>query len=166
MLQSTYRHLWYITPQLITLALADPKLDDDSKEQIARALFSCQPEKIASGKPVFPSMSSGAADMRNNMSCLVSSDSWLVFQLLGLQGPHDWLQTPPSLWKLFGEFQKLQEFASYLSVCNDIAERGIHLMTDFIKRCESEDQRQAVFQCVEYHRELVPNCNKKNLQLC
>ena len=91
------------------------------------------------------------------MQDLVTPDSWLVFQLLGLEGSQDWLQTPASLWKLFAEYRKLEEFSSNLPVCNDIAERGIHLMTDFIKHCESEDQRQALFQCVEFHRELVPD---------
>ena len=104
--------------------------------------------------------------MRQNMDTLVTSDSWLVFQLLGLDGPQDWLQTPASLWHLFAEFKKFKELAFNISVTNDIAERGIHLMSDFISHCETEDQRQALFQCVEYHRELVPNTTKKNLKFC
>ena len=165
-LQSTYRHLWYITPQLITLALADRELDDTSKEQMAKALYTIKPKKISTGKPSFPLLPSGAADSRVNMASLVSEYSWLVFNLLGLEGDHDWLQAPASLWPRFEEYRTLHEFASNISVCNDIAERGIHLMTDFIGHCESEEQRQALFQCVEYHRELVPDTTKKNLKLC
>ena len=78
----------------------------------------------------------------------------------------DWLQTPASLWNLFEEFRTLQKFSTNLSVCNDIAERGIHLMSDFIPHCESEDQYQALFQCVEFHRNLVSDCTKKSLKLC
>ena len=96
----------------------------------------------------------------------MNEDSWLVFNLHVLEGDHDWLQTHASLWPLFEEYRTLHEFASNISVCNDIAERGIHLMTDFIGHCESEEQRQALFQCVEYHRELVPDTTKKNLKLC
>ena len=82
------------------------------------------------------------------MASLVSEDSWLVFNLLGLEGDHDWLQAPASLWPRFEEYRTLHEFASNISVCNDIAERGIHLMTDFIGHFESEEQRQALFQGV------------------
>ena len=165
-LQSVHRHLWYLTPQLIPIALTDPGLEDSSKEMIAKALHSSSQQKICSGKPTFPTLSHVAGEMRKNMQDLVTPDSWLVFQLLGLEGSQDWLQTPASLWKLFAEYRKLEEFSSNLPVCNDIAERGIHLMTDFIKHCESEDQRQALFQCVEFHRELVPDCTKQSLLLC
>ena len=165
-LQSCYRHMWYLTPQMIPIALADKKLEDTFKEQIAKALHSLPRITISSGKPVFPLLESGAQQTRMNLASLVTSDSWLVFQLLGLHGPHDWLQTPASLWHLFEEFRTLQKFSTNLSVCNDIAERGIHLMSDFIPHCESEDQRQALFQCVEFHRNLVSDCTKKSLKLC
>ena len=52
------------------------------------------------------------------------------------------------------------------TVCNDIAERGVHLMTDFINKAESEEQREALFQCVEYHRNLVKGTTKEYLKLC
>ena len=95
----------------------------------------------------------------------MSPESWLIFELLGLDGSQDWLLTPSNLWYLFKDFRDLEEFASNLKVCNDVAERGIHLMTDFIGQCENEDQRQALFQCVEFHREMVPKCTKEYLSL-
>ena len=64
------------------------------------------------------------------------------------------------------DFNKLDEFANNVSVCNDIAERGIKLMSDFISNCDSEEQRQALFQCVEYHRRLVPDSTKSSLKKC
>ena len=133
---------------------------------MAKKLHSCERLEISTGKPTFPVLGQGCSAIRENLSSLISSKSWLVFQLLGLDGSQDWLQTPASMWKLFAEFRELEKFANNVSVVNDIAERGIHLMSDFIKHCESEDQRQALFQCVEYHRELVPDCTKKSLKLC
>ena len=35
-LQIISLHLWYLTPQLITLALADPELEDKQKEEIEK----------------------------------------------------------------------------------------------------------------------------------
>ena len=43
-------------------------------------------------------------------------------------------------------------FTRNLTVVNDLAERGIHLATDYIKRVESEEQRAALFQVVEEFR--------------
>ena len=72
------------------------------------------------------------------MGSLVNSRSWLIFDLLGLSEYRDWLQTPAAIWYLFSEFRSLTEFAVNLPVCNDIDERGIYLMSDFISPCDSE----------------------------
>ena len=45
----------------------------------------------------------------------------------------------------------------------DIAERGIHLVTDFIERCRDEEQRQALLHVVEDHRNKFSNFNKDTL---
>ena len=36
---STYRHLWYLTPHLITVALADTGLGDSAREEMTRELY-------------------------------------------------------------------------------------------------------------------------------
>ena len=100
------------------------------------------------------------------MSAFVSSDSWLVFDLLDLTGSQDWLTIPPSLWSNFQEFRKLKEFSENISVCNDIAERGVSLITSFINKTESEEQRQALLQVVEHHRAMVTDTKKSTLKLC
>jgi hypothetical protein len=84
-LQSTYRHGWYIAPQTITLALADRDLEDSTKELMAKKLHSMVRKKIDTGKPEFPLLPWGPEVTRRNMDSLVTEDSWLVFNLLGLQ---------------------------------------------------------------------------------
>ena len=56
-LGSCYRHLWYITPQLITLALVDTGLEAQSRDEMAKALFSNERSDVKSGKPIFPVLS-------------------------------------------------------------------------------------------------------------
>ena len=89
------------------------------------------------------------------MSTLVSPSSWLVFDLLKLTGPQDWLLSPAATWHLAPEFQQLNIFVGSLVVVNDLAERGIHLATEYISRVESEEQREALFQVVEDFRKRV-----------
>ena len=166
-LQSCYRHLWYLVPQTVILALADPGLSDSQKEGMARKLHSLERSKIETGKPVFPVVDwSGESIQIPEMSSFVTSSSWLIFNLLGLTGSQDWLTVPASLWDNFQEFRKLKEFALNIAVCNDIAERGIAMITRYIDKAESEEQVQALLQVVEFHRALVTNSNKTSLKLC
>ena len=166
-MQSCYRHLWYLVPQTVVFALADPGLADSQKERMAKKLHSQERKMIERGKPNFPDIDfSGEEIHLPDMSAFVSSDSWLVFDMLGLTGSQDWLTIPPNLWNNFQEFKKLKEFAENICVCNDIAERGVSLITTFINKTQSEEQRQAMLQVVEHHRAMVTDTNKSTLQLC
>ena len=155
LLQSCSRHRWYLTPQLITLALTDKGLEEESKEKMATVLHSMAREEIRTGKPTFPLLEYGPQAARQDMSTLVSPSSWLVFDLLQLTGPQDWLLSPAATWHLAPEFQKLNIFVSSLVTVNDLAERGIHLATEYVNRVESEEQREALFQVVEDFRKRI-----------
>ena len=49
-------------------------------------------------------------------------------------------------------------------VTNDLAERGVKLMADFIDKSEDETERQALLQVVEFHRKQYPNLTKETLR--
>ena len=87
-MQSCYRHLWYLVPQTDVFALADPGLSDYQKQRMARKLHSLERVQIEKGKPNSQSLTS-----------FVSTDYWLVFDMLGLVGTQDWLTIPPNLAK-------------------------------------------------------------------
>ena len=166
-MQSCYRHLWYLVPQTVVFALADPGLPDNQKENMAKKLHSLERSAISLGKPHFPLIDfSGQQIQLPDLSEFVSSDSWLVFDKLGLTGSQDWLTIPPRLWNNFQEFRKFKKFVENISVCNDIAERGVSLINNFINKTESEEQRQAMLQVVEHHRTLVADTKKSTLKLC
>ena len=166
-MQSCNRHLWYLTPQLILLALTDPDLSDSVKEEMANKLHSMERVAVAGGKPLIPYIDwSGEEIQIPGLASFVTPDSWLFFDLLGLSGTQDWLTIPAKLWGNFSEFQKLKEFAENIAVCNDIAERGVALISSYINKAQSEVQRQALLQVVELHRELVTGSNKAGLKLC
>ena len=167
LLQSCYRHLWYLTPQTIVLALADPYLAGHQKEEMARKLHSLERLEVSRGKPVFPYISLGTSEAQlPDLSALISSDSWLIFDHLGLTGSQDWMTIPASMWENFAEFRKFKDFAENISVCNDIAERGVALISAFINKAQSEEQRQALLQVVEMHRDQVVSTNKSDLNKC
>ena len=56
--QPCYRHLLYLTPQMVVLSLLERDLANIDKKEMAMKLFSLEREKkIQTGKPTFPSIS-------------------------------------------------------------------------------------------------------------
>ena len=75
----------------------------------------------------------------------------------------EWLQTPASMWEKFSDFRKFKDFALNVSVVNDLAERGMHLITEFASMCSNKEGRQALLPLVEQHRQQFPDFSKKTL---
>ena len=163
-LQSSYRHLWYLNPRLVILALADKHIADTEREDMGRKLFRTnRPVTIQPGKPVFPDISWGEGSVPPKLYSFISEESWLVFDLLGLEGTQEWLQTPVNLWEKFSDYRKFRDFAENVSVVNDLAERGMHLITEFVSQCKNKEERQALLQVVEQHRQQFKDYSKKTL---
>ena len=167
LLRSAYNHLWYVCPQTVVLALCDERLADEEREDLAKALHKQQRVPLESGKPEFPFIDlSGDSSDCVKLSSLVNSSSWLIWDMLLLLGSQDWLLIPVSMWDHFSGYQTFKKFATNLTVTNDIAERGIALVTEFLNKHESEEQRQALLQVVEWHRGQVKVVDKASLSLC
>lgn len=87
----------------------------------------------------------------------------MIFDLIGLVDEQEWMLKPADLWGRFTDFIKFSEVIKSLRVVNDLAERGIKLITDFIHMSHDEDQRQALLQVVEDHRNTFKDFNKNAL---
>ena len=123
-LKSCRRHHWYLTGQMVTLALTDPGLSKEEKEELARRIHGTERIAIDMGKPSFPVLDwTCDPNIRPSLASMVTPDSWLIFNILQLLGPQDWLQTPSAMWHLFEEYRKLESFSRHLSVVNNLAER-------------------------------------------
>ena len=90
MLQSCYRQFWYLTGELVIMALVDSEVDREEKESLARVLHGTprRTEKTGSGKPVFPVISCLLTPTPTPpaLSTMVTPDSWNLFDRLGLTG--------------------------------------------------------------------------------
>ncbi|KAK6186740.1 hypothetical protein SNE40_006018 [Patella caerulea] len=101
------------------------------------------------GKLEFPKMIQRDGEIKLE-GRLMTPNTWLIFSILGLDG--EWLELPVKDWENFSDFSKLCKFATKIKVVNDIVERGIKLIQDFIGNSHVEEQRQCLLQVVEYHR--------------
>ena len=69
-----------------------------------------------------------------------------------------WLTSPAEEWE---EDEELKEFSGRLRVTNDVAERGIKLVQDFLASVTNDEQQlQDVMQVVEKHRKQISSFSK------
>lgn len=159
------RHLWYLTSEMIPLALFSKKVPDSERESIARKMIQLKPsdelslprERFGSsfGKPKFPEN----IDAKTCLSDLVGIDSWFIFRLMDLES--DFLNSPVKSWLSNESYVKSRNSVLKLNVVNDFAERSVKLSTDFIDSAKIEERYQAVLQVVEQNRKDRPNIRKK-----
>lgn len=180
-IESCKRHLWYLTPQLLPFLFCDQSADITMKEELAKKLIATpRTQNISGGKPNFPVMC--LCELKCASTCMllpemdlknigtryeISTDfidekSWLLFDLINISD-FEWLSKPYSEWESHNGYTKLCCFVKNCKVVNDIAERGIKLISDFAHKTHNEDQRQCLLQVVESHRNQFPDFKKSTL---
>ncbi|KAG7169139.1 hypothetical protein Hamer_G031556 [Homarus americanus] len=150
------RHLWYLRPQTVVLSLCSEKLSAAEKKEMATKL-SCLEETndYANDNLVI--------QQTTRLSDMIDERSWMIFKEHHVCGTA-WLMSPVEDWEKNEEFMKLKDFSRSLKVTNDVAERGIKLMQDFIGSItKDEHQLQDVMQLVEKHRKQMSGFSKSAL---
>ncbi|KAG7163287.1 hypothetical protein Hamer_G004402 [Homarus americanus] len=150
------RHLWYLRPQTVVLSLCSEKLSAAEKKEMATKL-SCLEETndYANDNLVI--------QQTTRLSDLIDERSWMIFKEHHVCGTA-WLMSPVEDWEKNEEFMKLKDFSRSLKVTNDVAERGIKLMQDFIGSVTKDEQQlQDVMQLVEKHRKQMSGFSKSAL---
>ena len=103
---------------------------------------------------------SSADEALPNLKSFVALESWLIFDLLELQEPQTWLQQPCSTWSHNNNHMCFKKFVQSLTVVNDVAERGVKMVSDFIDMSQDESQRHYLTQVIEWHRQEFPSFTK------
>ena len=81
------------------LWLSDPGLQAEDKEQLTQTIYAMPREPIPMGRPEFPEIFYQCrVEMRPQVSTLVTSATWLIFDILKLMGKQEWLQLPSNTW--------------------------------------------------------------------
>ena len=83
--------------------MTEEGLENDTRVQMARQLHGTERTEIATGKPAFPTLSDGPTVAKRELTSLITNDSWLVFDILDLEGSRDWLVDPANSWSLSTE---------------------------------------------------------------
>lgn len=160
--EAIYRHLWYVSEHLVTLALFDDRVRDETKAQMV-ANFSRPPNQILHRRLDKKDFSLGTS-----LEDYVTSRSLKFFDLTcsnGQEAAKTFLSVPPSTWNEDMTFQQMKTTVKKMKVVNDCAERGVALIQSYNNALtKNEDEKQYLLQLVSDHRKKYPKPNKTVLK--
>jgi len=151
-------HLWYLSEELVALALFDSRVTADTKKLMLAAMDEPAPDH----PPKRPRIDTSAFLNDSGLEQFCTANSKTIFNLLQL--PTSFLTTDPSDWQDNEAYQEALKTVKGLAVVNDRAERGVALIQDFNKKLtKGEEELQFLLQVVSEHRRQFPDCSKFTL---
>ena len=150
----------YLTQEVVPFALFGSRLSDKEKQNIAAKLHATEkPNSFRQGKPVFPRVTA-----KMTLADLVGPECHLLLDTLSIES--DWLLQPVVTCPRSDDYSKALEYVSNVKVVNDIAERGVKMMSDFANIITTDSQqREYVLQIVEYNHERFDSFKKQTLNI-
>ena len=158
------RHLWYLTSEMVTLALFSNNVPNEVRRQLADRLLALKPSSKSNnnnlpqnrfgtgfGKPKFPTNIS----LSTTLADLAGPDSWFTFDILHMNS--DFLKEDVTSWSSLASYQQSLENTLAINVVNDSAERCIKFSSNFLHAVKMEDQYQNILQVVDRDRIQHPN---------
>jgi len=123
-LKKLMNHLWYLSEELVALALFDPAITAEEKKAMVAALeieVDNDPEK----RIHVELQSIRTKELRD----FVTKNTCNFFVILGLH--QDFLTEDPATWASNAMYITAEEIAKSLTVTNDTAERGVALIQEY-----------------------------------
>ena len=157
-------HLWYLNTELVGLSFFDPTITDDEKLLMANKLLSSTDEPSEQARVVNPKVRKEKLEelVDGGLVNLLSKETFNFFHRFNIK--IDFLRQNPNTWPQNNNFQEGLKIVKTLKVVNDMAERGIKLITDFNDLLtKDEEQKQYVLQVVSKCRALYPDVSKSTL---
>ena len=159
-IKSVFKHLWYLTEELVVLALFDENLSDNiRKAMIDRLLEFPRQQTFPPKKITFP-----ISVFQDQDPIDFGQRSWLLFSLLDKKEEQlDWMFAPVNCWDKMSGYKKIAAVVNSLEVVNDCAERVVKLTSDFINVTKDPVQLESVLQVTERYRNKIPKITKSNI---
>lgn len=151
-------HLWYLYDELAILSLFDDTVPLNMKKKIVEAVKTRDGIK-SKVKRFQIDQNNINSIIQKDLSDFVSQKSLNLFEIFDL--PYDFLDLDIELWTSNDSYKENEEYFKQLKVVNDVAERGVALVSEY-NQCltKNEDQFQYLLQVAKDHRAKFPNCNK------
>lgn len=164
------RHLWYLSEELVVLALFSNKVPLETKVKIQLKLLSVTSNKtfkLVGNNKKYKCKSSEIMEEKS-LEDFIGNHSYALFDLLEIS--RAFLRTPVETWNQNQEYIEAKALVNTLSVVNDPAERAIGLAKEFNSSITTnENQKQYLYHQVFDNRIIfnlnstIFNLNKKRV---
>lgn len=156
-------HLWYLTPECSVMALFNKNLTTPLKEKMLEAMKNNIESDMEPPKKLYVhSLADMEALQYKEIDYFINSHSIKFFQKFKLDT--EFLKLDISTWEKNEEFLKSCEKVRLLKVVNDLAERAVHLMQEYISVLTTkEDQKQYLIQICAEFKKAFPNAKKSTI---
>ncbi|XP_057710018.1 uncharacterized protein LOC130927913 [Corythoichthys intestinalis] len=152
-------HLWYLSEELVALALFDPAVTNDTKRAMVEAML--EEGSASDSLPKGPKRIQAAKKSIQEMSLVgcVNRNTKIFFTNLDIAA--EFLQAEPETWDSRDDFKAASSIVHSLKVVNDLAERGVALIEEYNPLLTNdEEQKQYSLQVVQDHRKSFPDAKK------
>ena len=152
-------HLWYLSEELVALALFDTNVPLVTKRKILAAVREKDGKEDAPAKrPTLPASAIAGRCLED----FASKNTRLFFKKLQLDD--EFLEADPETWPERADFAEASAVVHGLCVINDHAERGVALVQEYnMILTKGEEQFQFLLQVVADHRRTFPDSRKQTL---
>ena len=157
-------HLWYLTEEIVGLALFDLQVPENEKRAILTSMKNNVASEIQVKRlPVNPNSKEELKMWENRkLHDLVSQKTLKLFTRFNINT--EFLEKDPSTWKENSSFQTAKKVLSRLRVVNDTAERGVAMISKCNRHLtKDEEQLQSLVKVVAKNRQEVPEPKKSLL---
>jgi len=151
-------HLWYVSEELVALALFDSVISTDTKRAMARVIS--EVEGTENPPKRIKIVTNSIKDMA--LTNFVTTNTMNFCRCLDITT--DFLQADPDTWNSRDDYKRALEITRSLKVVNDTAERGVALIEEYNSLLTNdEEQKQYLLQVVQDHRRRFPDAKKSTL---
>ena len=157
--------MFYLTEELVVLALCDKHTTAVEKEMIVKALLQAgRPQEFPPMKPQFKvHLLLNKAHDEPSLHDFIGPRSWLIFDLLDVRV--QWMQYPADQWDTQEEYRRFFDLVNKMIVVNDVAERNVKNVCDYAEYSKDPERRDRVVLIANFNRELVSFRNLTKEQL-
>jgi len=151
-------HLWYLSEELVALALFDPLVTVEEKRQILTSLHTTVGDESPAKRPKLPSQDVSGLQLQD----MASTNTRRFFQKLRLED--GFLDADPTTWLQREDFRTAAAFVQGIAVINDNAERGVALIQEYNRMLTQDDEQlQFLLQVVSRHHTEFLDSRKKTV---
>ena len=146
-------HSWYLTEQLVILALGDEDVEINTKVDMMKQLVGYPvPQAFRQEKPELPVIDTGT-----DLPQLVGPESWLLLEIAGVskEDVNTWIESR----NIASSFKS---FVKSLTCVHDCSERNVRLIQDYIDGYQNEDMTQNLLLVARDNRKRLKHDMTKN----